>query len=100
MAPARFTGPRAIAVAVPASSATSMIGKKPRKPRAPKEKPPGMSNAKWVAEKARLERDNLQRRTREKAQRQRELAAQLAEAEGQAVGEEAEEGEEVEVLDE
>ena len=84
MAPARFTGPRA--VAVPALSATSMIGKKARKPRAPKEKPPGMRNANWVAEKAHLERDNLQRRTREKAQRERKLA-HLAEAEAQAVSE-------------
>lgn len=63
----------------------SMIGKKPRKPRAPKEKPPGMSNAAWIAEEARLKQENLQRRTREKAQRQRELSAHLAaEAEAQA----------------
>ena len=97
MAPARFTGPRAVAASSSSMVGASMIGKKPRKPRAPKEKPPGMSNAAWIAEEARLKQENLQRRTREKAQRQRELSAHLAaEAEAQAVDEE----EEVEELEE
>ncbi|CAM0870852.1 unnamed protein product [Alopecurus aequalis] len=97
MAPARFTGPRAAAAAVvaaPATSATPMLGKKPRKP---KEKPPGMSNKEWIAEMTRLKTANMQRRAREAAQRQ--LAAQLAADEGQAVAEEEEEEEE-EWLDE
>ncbi|CAM0944832.1 unnamed protein product [Alopecurus aequalis] len=96
MAPARFIGPRAAAVAV-AIPATSALGKKPRKPRAPKEKPPGMTNKDWIAELTRLKTANIQRRAREAAQRQRQLIAQLA-AEDQAAVEE-EEGEE-EALDE
>ncbi|CAM0951151.1 unnamed protein product [Alopecurus aequalis] len=102
MAPARFTGPRAAAAAVvaaPATSATPMLGKKPRKPGAPKEKPPGMSNKEWIAEMTRLKTTNMQRRAREAAQRQRQLVAQLAADEGQAVAEEEEEEQE-ESLDE
>ncbi|CAM0885299.1 unnamed protein product [Alopecurus aequalis] len=97
MAPARFAGPRAAAatvVAAPATSATPMVGKKSRKPRAPKEKPPGMSNKEWITEMTRLKTANMQRRAREAAQRQRQLAAQLAADEGQAVAEEKEEEEE------
>ncbi|CAM0946287.1 unnamed protein product [Alopecurus aequalis] len=94
MAPARFTGPRAAAVVV-AIPATSALGKKPRKTRAPKEKPPGMTNKDWIAESTRLKTANIQRRAREAAQRQRQLMAQLA-AEDQATVEEEEE----EALDE
>ncbi|CAM0879688.1 unnamed protein product [Alopecurus aequalis] len=68
-----------------------MLGKKPR---APKEKPPGMSNKEWIAEMTRLKMANMQRRAREAAQWQRQLAAQLAADEGQAVAEEEEEEEE------
>ena len=46
-----------------------MLGKKPRKPRAPKDKPPGMSNKEWIAEMTRLKTANIQRRAWEAAQR-------------------------------
>ncbi|CAM0949036.1 unnamed protein product [Alopecurus aequalis] len=97
MAPARFAGPRAAAVAV-AIPATSVLGKKPRKPRAPKERPPGMTNKDWIAESSRLKTANVQRRAREAAQRQRQLMAQLQAKEHAAVEEEEEA--EAEALDE
>ena len=81
MAPARFTGPRAAVLPASALSIVSAptIGKKPRKPKAPKEKPPGMTAAAWIAEEARKKHENLQRQTREKTQQARQQAA-LAEA--------------------
>ncbi|CAM0958615.1 unnamed protein product [Alopecurus aequalis] len=93
MAPARFTVPRATAadIAIPA---TSELGKKPRKPRAPKERPPGMSNRDWIIESARLKKANIQRREREAAQRQRQLMAQMMAEEQAAEEEEDDEPEE------
>ena len=93
MAPARFTGPRAAAVAV-AILATSVLGKKLRKPRAAKEKLPGMTNKDWIAESTRLKTANTQRWAREVAQRQRQLMAQLQAEDHAAVEEEEEEEEE------
>ena len=86
---------RSAVVTVPASSE---LGKRPRKPRAPKERPPGMSNRDWIVQSTRLRKENAQRRSRESAQRQRELMAKMM-AEEQAVAEEEEAEEEEAALD-
>jgi hypothetical protein len=48
---------------------------KTRKPRAPKERPPGMTNAEWAADMARRETE-----TRGRAEREKKLAAKRAAA--------------------
>jgi hypothetical protein len=52
---------------------------KARKPRAPKEKPPGWTNARWVAD---VERQ--QTKTRGRAEREKKLAAKRVAADEQA----------------
>ena len=58
MPPAKFVAPRAAATNA-AAALDALHVKKPRKPRPPKQRPPGMTNKDWIDEQECRRAENL-----------------------------------------